>query len=203
MSDPRRAWRANHWCQGRWLPPPPSSSIFVLALLVLLFGPSGNALASLQTLTATLTGGHEVPSNGSPATGTCTVSVNPATFTVSFSGTFSGLSASATSATLRGLAAPSQTGPAMLSAATLTASASGTFAGSGQLTPEQVSGMLMGQSYCEVADAVFPSGEIRGQLTSGTSAPALPTGGLTLLGLALMAMGLAAQRQMFSAQRLR
>jgi hypothetical protein len=50
-----------------------------LAVLVLLFVPMGRAFASPQTLSAMLTGSKEVPSNSSPATGTCTASVDPVT----------------------------------------------------------------------------------------------------------------------------
>jgi hypothetical protein len=95
------------------------------------------------------------------------------------------------------------TAPALFSAMTLSASTAGTFTGGGTLTPEQVSGILAGQSYCEVDDAVFPSGEIRGQLTNASAAPApaLPGAMSLILVLALIGIGVASQRRAASVSR--
>ncbi len=152
------------------------------------------AFAAPQSVTANMTGGQETPSNASAATGTCSASVDPSTLRVSFSGTFSGLAAQASAASLRGLAGRGAVGPVLLAQTTVTAGASGTFSGSGTLTSAQVAGMLAGETYCELDDAAFPSGEIRGQLTIPRVAPALSVESLALLGALLACAGVARQK---------
>ena len=152
------------------------------------------AFGAPQFVTANMTGGQEAPANASTATGTCSASVDPSTLRVSFSGAFSGLGAQASAASLRGLAGRGAVGPVILSQATLTASASGTFSGSGTLTSAQVAGMLAGETYCEMDDAAFPSGEIRGQLAIPSVVPALPVESTALLGVLLAWASVARQR---------
>jgi hypothetical protein len=152
------------------------------------------AFAAPQIVTANMTGGQETPVNASTATGTCSASVDPSTLRVSLSGAFSGLGAQASAASLRGLAARGEVAPVLLAQTALTAGASGTFSGSGTLTSAQVAGMLTGETYCEVDDAAFPSGEIRGQLTIPLGVPALSVESMALLGALLACAGVARQR---------
>jgi CHRD domain len=155
-----------------------STAIFVSSLLF-----SARALAAAQVVGASMTGAQETPANASPATGTCSASIDPSLLQVTFSGTFSGLAAQASGATLRGLAGRGSVGPGLLTATTLTAGVSGSLSGGGTLTSEQAAGMLAGQTYCEIDDATFPSGEIRGQLILPPAAPAVTPCGVAWLAL--------------------
>jgi len=89
-----------------------------------------------------------------------------------------------------GLVRPRATAPVLLAQGTLTSGTSGTFSGSGTLTPEQVAGLLAAKTYCEVDDPAFPSGEIRGQLSPPSAAPALMPVGVGWLALALGGAGI-------------
>jgi hypothetical protein len=165
--------------------------LFVAALSVLR---TGVARAAPETLSATMSGAQETPPNTSVARGTCSATVDPTMLQVSFAGNFSGLVTPATAVTLRGLANAGVTAPALLSASSFTASLSGTFTGSGTLAPEQVAGMTAGETYCEVDDATFPSGEIRGQLTLPVPTPAVPEWGVACLAALLGCAGVGSRR---------
>jgi len=185
--------------QGALLAPRQSASrrtsatiLFALTLLIVL---PGQAAAAPQTLSATMSGAQETPANASVATGSCTGSADPTTLQVTFSCTFSNLASRASSAVLRGLAKPGTAAPVLLSATTVTAALSGTFTGSGALTTQQVSGMLAGETYCEIDDAAFPSGEIRGQLALPAASPAEPWWSLVGLAALLGRAGAASRRR--------
>jgi MYXO-CTERM domain-containing protein len=165
-----------------------------LALAVLVVLPD-QALAAPQTLSATMNGAQETPANASVATGSCTASADPTTLQVTFSGTFSSLASPASAAVLRGLAKPGSVAPVLLSATTVTAALAGTFTGSGALTSEQVSGMIAGETYCEIDDAAFPTGEIRGQLAVPVPSPAEPWWGVAGLAALLGFAGAASRRR--------
>jgi hypothetical protein len=122
-------------------------------------------IAAPRSVHADLTGTQVVPPNASTATGTCAATVDTTTLQVTFNGTFTNLAASPTSVAIRGLAGPGAIAPVLLVHSTVTAAMSGTFSGGGFLTAAQTAGMLAGQTYCEIDDVAFPSGEVRGQLT--------------------------------------
>jgi hypothetical protein len=151
------------------------------------------ALATPLALAATMNGGQEVPMHTTAATGTCSAIIDPATDSLTFNGTFTGLTAPATSASLHGLAGPGVSAPALLNATSVSGTTSGTFSGTGALTPAQTAGVLAGETYCEIDDGAFPSGEIRGQLALPT--PAVPVHAIALLALALGGAGIAATRK--------
>ena len=161
-------------------------------LLVALSMAPGLAVAASQFVHAGLTGAQVVPPNGSVATGTCDAIVNTSTLQVTFNGAFASLAAPPTSITIRGLASPGAVAPVLLVHSAVTAATTGTFSGGGSLTVSQIAGMLGGQTYCEIDNPFFPSGEIRGQLTQ--VAPALPGGTIPLLFLTLAGIGLALGR---------
>jgi hypothetical protein len=161
---------------------------FAAAAMMAVLAPAP-ALAAQHTANTVLSGSQEVPANSSTASGTCTATVDDVTGNVSFSGTFSGLRAAASSAQVRGLAGPGVTGPVILSQTTVTFAQSGTFFGSGVVSPQSVAGILVGEAYCEIDDAAFPSGEIRGQLSPPFSTQALPAWLSAGLGALLLAMG--------------
>jgi hypothetical protein len=160
-------------------------------LLLLLSQP---ALASTQTLRAQLSGAQEVPADTSTATGSCTASVDTASGHLTFSGTFSGLRAAATAAAIHGLVGSGAIAGVIVPQTTVTNAVSGTFSGSGTLTSQELAGTLAGQTYCEIDDAAFPSGEIRGQLTVSVAAPAFPPLAVGLLVIVLGGVGLVSLR---------
>jgi hypothetical protein len=150
------------------------------------------ASATPLSIAATMNGAQEVPMHTTGATGACTAVVDPATGNVTLNGTFTGLSAPATAASLHGLAGLGVTAPVLLNSTFVSSALSGTFSGSGSLSPTQIAGMLAGDTYCEIADNTFPSGEIRGQLAAAT--PAIPAPAVLLLLLAVGSAGIAAMR---------
>jgi hypothetical protein len=152
------------------------------------------ALAAVQVLTTTMSGAAEVPGNGSTATGTCAVTVDDVANTVSFSGTFTGLGAAGAAAGLNGLAAPGIEGPVIVPAGTVTSAIAGSFSGGGSVAAADVAGILAGRTYCEVDDAAFPQGEIRGQI-GALATPALERAHVALLLLGLGLTGLVLGRR--------
>jgi hypothetical protein len=121
---------------------------------------------TLRTLSATLTGASEAPTpNASTATGTCMVTLDTATrMVVSTTGTYSGLTTTATNAHIH-------VGPAGMAGDVIvplmfTAATSGTLSGSSTspLSQANVDAMLAGGTYCNVHSMMYMAGEIRGQL---------------------------------------
>jgi hypothetical protein len=157
------------------------------------------AHAQSYIFSVNLSGASEVPSNGSSATGTGSVTLdlndpaNPNDNTVTYSISYSGLSANTTAAHFHGSAPagsnagvilgltgqPGQTGSV--------GATSGTFAGNNvTASPTLTSALLNGLSYVNVHNASFPGGEIRGQVTQVAVVPevdsAVLVGGILGLG---------------------
>lgn len=171
-------------------------AVFVaISIFASLFLVSGMAVAAPQVISATMTGAQATPSNTSTATGTCSASVDSTTLLATFSGTFTGLAAQATAAYLRGPVGFGAVGPVILPKSNVTAGLSGTFQGSGLVTAGQAAALLAGQTYCEIDDATFPTGEIRGQLTTLAPAPAMAPWGVAGLALLLAWAGIASRRK--------
>ena len=162
----------------------------VLATLLL----SGRASASTAEVSVNLGGAQEVPPNASTATGTCAVQIDLASSRLTFNGTFSGLSAPATGASVRGPATATTVGPSVAVQTAITADVTGTFSGSAIAAPQVASEFLSGALYCEVDDQAIPAGEIRGQLAGGFVVPAMGGAAVALLVGALVAAGALAAR---------
>jgi hypothetical protein len=132
---------------------------------------------------ATLTGAQEVPPTGSSATGMGTVTLNAAETMITVDLSWSGLSAPATAAHIHGPAAPGTNAGVIFPFSGVPATTVGviptqTFA----ITPAQVADLEAGLFYMNVHDAIFPGGEIRGQLERAQAAVPEPAS-MTLLGL--------------------
>ena len=152
-----------------------------------------------------LAGGNEVPSSGSPATGTSIVTLNGNLLSVNetYSGLVGGAAAAAhihccsSIGVNAPVAVPFIGFPATTSgtymqtfdstlASTYTAAFVTASGGTAALAEAAlIAGLNNGQTYANIHDAVYPGGEIRGQLAA---VPEPTTAGLLLLGLAPLLM---------------
>lgn len=146
--------------------------------LIMLWSPSAGATMLFD---ASLTGSQEVPPTGSPGTGFGVVVLNDAQTQITVDLSFSGLTAPATAAHIHGPALAGVNAAVLFPLSGVPASTSGTvptqtFA----INATQVGQLESGLFYMNVHDAVFPGGEIRGQLSE---VPEPTTVSLISLGL--------------------
>jgi CHRD domain len=156
-------------------------------LLVIAAMAAGLMVSHAQSFSATLDPSQEVPPHNTPAYG-------DADFTLSFgtnltvnagTGTYADLLAGATSIRVSD-AGPGTNGPTLFTL-TLTdpGTTTGTFSGRGSLTASQVNDLMAGYLYVNIADSIYPSGEIRGQIEMVVPEPSTLTlavaGSLALL----------------------
>jgi hypothetical protein len=152
--------------------------------------------ANAQTFQANLDPFQEVPPHNTPGFGSADATLSGGVFSiVASTGIYADLLAGATAVTLND-AAVGVNGP-VISVLTLDTpgAASGTFSGSATLTSGQITDMLAGNTYINIRESVFPSGEIRGQLLATpepSSVVLLALGGLGTLAAALRRRKLAA-----------
>jgi hypothetical protein len=111
------------------------------------------------TFTAALTGANEVPANPSTATGNATLTFNQTTNTFNIVTTYSG-GLTATGAHIH-KGAPGVSGPIIFPFTQLTSPINYT---SPALDSLQKADLLAGNYYVNVHSALYPGGEIRGQL---------------------------------------
>lgn len=122
--------------------------------------------AAAITYDVSLDAGQELPPptlNGATPTGMATVDVNTITGETSVSGSYSGMTSDVMAAHLHGLAGPTET-IGVIFGFTVSGGTSGTFTGSDTLSPDNLSGLLAGQTYLNVHTANNNPGEIRGQV---------------------------------------
>jgi CHRD domain len=122
------------------------------------------SMAAMVKMKANLSASSEVPPNGSKGTGSVDITYDTDSKTLSWKGTYSGLSGPATAAHFHGPAAagknagvivPIFAGP----------TAKSPFEGSKTLTAEQAAELMKGDWYVNVHTAANKAGEIRGQVT--------------------------------------
>ena len=152
--------------------------------LVLATALSAGVASAQSTYEAFLDGLSEVPPNGSPATGIGTVVLNALQTQITVDENWSGLLAPATASHIHGPATAGVNASVLfpftgVPAATAGAIPTQTFS----ITAAQVTYLQSGLLYMNVHTAVFPGGEIRGQLLLIPEPSALP-----LLGLGLGAV---------------
>ena len=110
---------------------------------------------------ATLSGAAEVPANASPATGSIIVVLNNAQNSIHVHMEFSGLSAAESAAHLHGPASAGVNAGVQI-ALPIGSPIDVDLA----ISPAQVAMLQGGQMYVNVHTAIFPGGEIRGQLSA-------------------------------------
>jgi hypothetical protein len=129
-----------------------------------LLGLTSRSRAATTAFKATMDAKSEVPGNQSPATGEATVTLDPATNTITWSGTFSGLTGPATAAHIHGPAPAGKNAGVILWISTKGSAFNSPFQGTGTLTAEQAADLVAGNYYVNIHTAANPGGEIRGQL---------------------------------------
>jgi CHRD domain-containing protein len=120
---------------------------------------AGQALA--DDFIAKLTGGAEVPSVQTPATGSATITLDPKAKKLEWSVTYSRLSGPPTVAHFHGPAGAGVNAPPVV---TLEGSLDSPISGSASLTDAQITDLKDGHWYLNIHTAANPKGEIRGQV---------------------------------------
>ena len=120
--------------------------------------------AATMTFKADLKGSSEVPPNQTTGSGTVTMTFDPATKMLSWTGSYSGMTGPVTAAHIHGPAEPGKNAGVVLWLSTKGAPFPSPFMGSATLTDAQVSDLMAGQYYVNVHTKANPGGEIRGQL---------------------------------------
>jgi hypothetical protein len=125
---------------------------------------SAAAHAASETFKVDLTGAQQVPPVETPAKGSADLSYDPATRMLTWTVTYSGLSAPATMAHFHGPAAAGKNGPVAIWISVKDASVDSPVKGQATLTPEQAAQFSAGEWYINVHTSAHPGGEIRGQV---------------------------------------
>ncbi|MEO5938857.1 MAG: CHRD domain-containing protein [Sphingomonas sp.] len=168
------------------------SKTFQIALPILLAALPNVASASIFIYSGTLSGANSVPANGSTATGTYTVTVDDVLNTVSVSLTFTGLTGGpATAAHIHCCVAANANGPVVIPFTGFPSATSGSYSNTfGGVSVANILGIKSGNAYINIHNAVFPGGEIRGQIGAVQGVPepatwAMVIGGFGFIGGAM------------------
>jgi CHRD domain-containing protein len=123
-------------------------------------------MSNVKTYHATLSGAQEVPPNKNTGTGTIDVTYDPATKTLSWKGSYAGLTGPVVAAHFHGDAPPSPPAPNSKIEVPVTATSS-PFQGSATLTDAQAADLMAGKWYFNIHTAQNKGGEIRGLIKAG------------------------------------
>jgi hypothetical protein len=118
------------------------------------------ARAETITFVAELTGASEVPPSASTGTGTVTATVDSVSKSMTWNGSFSGLSGDATAAHFHGSARSGANAGVVVPIASFKSPFTGSFG----LSDSQLADLAAGNWYVNIHTAQFPNGEIRGQV---------------------------------------
>ena|SRR5487761_2074214 len=139
-----------------------SKTIFAAASLAFLTLAAGPVFAKTLKFQATLAGSSEVPATTSTGTGSVDATYDTKTSTLSWTGTYSGLTGPEVAAHFHGPAAVGKNAGVMVPINAATSP----FKGSAKLTKAQVSALEHGMLYVNIHTAANKAGEIRGQVTA-------------------------------------
>jgi hypothetical protein len=120
--------------------------------------------AATTTFKADLKGSSEVPSNTTAGSGTVTMTFDPATKKLDWTGSYSGMTGPVTAAHIHGPAEAGKNATVVLWLSTKGEPFPSPFAGSATLTDPQAADLMAGLYYVNVHTKANPAGEIRGQL---------------------------------------
>ncbi|HMO13866.1 MAG TPA: CHRD domain-containing protein [Pirellulaceae bacterium] len=156
----------------------------VLGMIFLL--PSSQVHADLWIFNVTLDGLQEVPPNASPGLGTATAIFDDISGAMNITGNYSGLLAPAIDAHLHGYA-PMGSNAGVVFGLSFNPSTAGTINGNGVIPAARIPDVLNGLTYINIHSAVFPGGEIRGQLINPSLVPEPGSAGIiSIIGLCVM-----------------
>ena len=141
-----------------------ASTLVAAAFAVGLMGCMQQAASSSITYKAHLTALAEVPPTASAATGDGTFTLDPATKTLTWDVTFTGLSGPAAAGHIHGPAAPGANAGVVVPFTNVPAAAAGEIKGSATLTDAQIADLQAGKWYTNIHTAANKGGEIRGQI---------------------------------------
>lgn len=113
---------------------------------------------------ASLKASEEVPSNDSKGTGSVTASYDSASKTLTWKGTYSGLTGTATMAHFHGPGEPGKNAGVAVWISTKDTPMPSSFEGKATLTDAQAADLMGGRWYVNIHTAAHPAGEIRGQV---------------------------------------
>ncbi|MEH3148267.1 MAG: CHRD domain-containing protein [Methylobacterium frigidaeris] len=128
---------------------------------LLLLGASTAVRAEIVTFANALSGTSEVPPNTSPGKGEIKAQYDTATRTLTWLGTYVGLTGPVTAAHFHGPAGPGGNAGVMVPAP----AGESPFSGSAVLTDAQAAELTAGRVYFNLHTAAHPGGELRGQMT--------------------------------------
>jgi hypothetical protein len=156
--------------------------------LALLLG-SSRAGAMTIVYEVTLSGSESVPANASTAFGSATVTVDDVADTVGVVLSFTGLiGGNASAAHIHCCVATSANGPVVIPFTGFPSATSGTYSNLfTNVSAANIEGIEAGLAYINIHNAVFPGGEIRGNILAAP-VPEPETASLTLAGLAALAL---------------
>jgi hypothetical protein len=120
-------------------------------------------------LSGNASGAQEVPSNSSTATGTMTGSYNKATNVLQYNISWSGLTGPVTGMHFHGPASVGVSAGILVEITTTSTGISGSTSGSVTVEESFETALLAGQVYYNIHTALYPAGEIRGQITASGS----------------------------------
>jgi len=121
----------------------------------------GDAGAQIHFGTFDLEASQVIPANGSPGTGTVTLTLDVGAGTVQADGSYQNLMGNASTSHLH--AAPAGSNGGIIVPLNASGGTSGTIFAGGVVTPGQVATVLAGNTYVNLHSSSFPGGEIRGQ----------------------------------------
>jgi len=138
-------------------------SLAFAGIAVLLAASASAASAAEVKYSATLTAAAEVPPTDSTGSGSATMTLDTATHKITYTVTFSGFASAVTAAHIHG---PAEAGKNAGVVVPLGNNPTSPIQGSATLTPEQEQQLAAGQYYVNIHSKNHPGGGIRGQLVA-------------------------------------